>query len=63
MTGEIDVPTPASLGSGGGPDPAVESALRELELAAEGEDGQAQIEAAARVHQVLQGRLSGVAGA
>ncbi|MCG7323254.1 MULTISPECIES: hypothetical protein [Arsenicicoccus] len=46
-----------------GRDPAIDAALRVLDEAAGGDDPQAQIEAAQHVHDVLQGRLSGVSGA
>lgn len=46
-----------------GRDPAIDAALRVLDEAAGDDDPQAQIEAAQHVHDVLQGRLSGVSGA
>ena len=57
-------PSPAAMGAGpDGRDPAIDAALRVLDEAAGDDDPQAQIEAAQHVHDVLQGRLSGVSGA
>lgn len=57
-------PSPAAICAGpDGRDPAIDAALRVLDEAAGDDDPQAQIEAAQHVHDVLQGRLSGVSGA
>lgn len=64
MTESPGSATPAAMGAGpDGRDPIVEAALRALEEAAGGDDPQTQIAAAQHVHDVLQGRLSGVSGA
>ncbi|AKT51679.1 hypothetical protein [Arsenicicoccus sp. oral taxon 190] len=55
-------PGPSSLGTSDGQDPAVEEVLRALDEAAAGDDPQQQIDAARRVYEVLQSRLSGVTG-